>query len=69
MWTLEEKDNEEEKKTTPQEWILCILSEKEEILINKELIGVTTKSWSSFHEMWWYHNSPQFTMMKKWMMT
>ena len=47
------------KKTSPQGWILCLLSEKEEeeeILINKELIGVTTKI---LIQPWWDGRIPQ----------
>ena len=57
------------KKAIHQGWILWFLSKtKEEFLINNELIDVTTKSWSNLDEMWRYHNTPQFTMMRKWMM-
>ena len=62
-------DNEirkERNKTTPQGWILCLLSEKEdENHTRNELIDVTTKSWNCLDEMGGHHHTSPFTMIKK----
>ena len=59
-------ESKKRKKIIPQEWILCLLSEKEDKNPTRnEWIDVTTKSWNCLDEMGGHHYTSPFTMMKK----